>query len=103
MTTRFGWWTGRQAGWQHSDPLQLALYRQAWADLSGVATEDVDAVFYDVRGDEVIRPRPISACPTAPRSSAGAPRLGPDAVSRSSRLLVVGVHIGSLPDAHRGH
>jgi DNA helicase-2/ATP-dependent DNA helicase PcrA len=47
------WKTGRA---DHSDPLQLALYRQAWADLSGVGTEDVDAVFYDVRGDEVIRP-----------------------------------------------
>ncbi len=47
------WKTGRV---EHCDPLQLALYRQAWADLSGVATEDVDAVFYDVRGDEVIRP-----------------------------------------------
>jgi len=47
------WKTGRADG---TDPLQLAIYRQAWAEVWGVAAERVDAVFYLVATDSVIRP-----------------------------------------------
>ncbi len=43
-------WAGR------SDPLQLAFYRQAWADLQGVSPDEVDAVFYEVPTGAVVRP-----------------------------------------------
>lgn len=39
------WKTGRRV----PDPLQLAVYRLAWAELSGVSADDVTAAFYDVR------------------------------------------------------
>ncbi|MBA8795636.1 DNA helicase-2/ATP-dependent DNA helicase PcrA [Friedmanniella endophytica] len=39
-----------------ADPWQLALYRLAWAELSGVGPEEVDAVFYFVGSDTVVRP-----------------------------------------------
>ncbi len=47
------WKTGdaRQA-----DPLQLACYRLAWAELTGVDPASVDAVFYDLRNGRVVRP-----------------------------------------------
>jgi len=54
------------AGWQvvdyktgsarRADPLQLAVYRLAWAELHGLDPSGVDAVFYDVLRDEVVRP-----------------------------------------------
>lgn len=47
------WKTGRAEG---TDPLQLALYRQAWAEVCGLPVERVDAVFYLVGTDTVIRP-----------------------------------------------
>jgi DNA helicase-2/ATP-dependent DNA helicase PcrA len=47
------WKTGRSEG---TDPLQLAIYRVAWAEAVGVPIEQVDAVFYFVRDDEVVRP-----------------------------------------------
>lgn len=39
-----------------ADPLQLALYRLAWAEQQGVPVESVNAVFLYVRGGEVVRP-----------------------------------------------
>nr|WP_204920160.1 ATP-dependent DNA helicase [Microlunatus panaciterrae] len=39
-----------------ADPLQLAIYRMAWAELTQVPLERVDAVFYYVRTDSVVRP-----------------------------------------------
>lgn len=41
---------------RRADPLQLACYRLAWAELHGLGIEDVDAVFYDLRSAEVVRP-----------------------------------------------
>ena len=41
---------------RRADPLQLACYRLAWAELQGVAVQEVDAVFYDLRSAEVVRP-----------------------------------------------
>lgn len=39
-----------------ADPLQLACYRLAWAELHDLVPEQVDAVFYDLRLGEVVRP-----------------------------------------------
>lgn len=47
------WKTGNAQG---ADPLQLALYRLAWAELQGVDPNCIDAVFYDPRTDRVVRP-----------------------------------------------
>lgn len=47
------WKTGRATT---PSPLQLALYRLAWSELTGTPPQRVDAVFYDVLGREVIRP-----------------------------------------------
>ena len=47
------WKTGRADG---TDPLQLAIYRQAWAEVCRVPPERVDAVFYLVASDSVVRP-----------------------------------------------
>ena len=41
---------------QTSDPLQLAVYRLAWALAHGCDPDEVDAVFYYVRGGDVRRP-----------------------------------------------
>ncbi|HZF89774.1 ATP-dependent helicase [Streptomyces sp.] len=47
------WKTGRD----HSgDPLQLALYRLAWAEQQGVPLESVTSAFVYVRSGEVVRP-----------------------------------------------
>jgi DNA helicase-2/ATP-dependent DNA helicase PcrA len=45
------WKTGNEA----ADPLQLAIYRLAWAELMGVDTKAVDAAFLYVRTGEVAR------------------------------------------------
>jgi DNA helicase-2/ATP-dependent DNA helicase PcrA len=39
-----------------ADPLQLAIYRLAWAEAYGVPVQEIDAIFYHVRTDEVVRP-----------------------------------------------
>jgi DNA helicase-2/ATP-dependent DNA helicase PcrA len=45
------WKTGTEA----ADPLQLAIYRLAWAGLAGVPVTSVDAAFLYVRTGEVSR------------------------------------------------
>ncbi|PSM39547.1 ATP-dependent DNA helicase [Streptomyces dioscori] len=40
-----------------ADPLQLAVYRLAWAEQRGVPLESVQAAFLYVRSGEVVRPR----------------------------------------------
>jgi DNA helicase-2/ATP-dependent DNA helicase PcrA len=47
------WKTNRTAS---ADPLQLALYRLAWAELAGVPLERVRAAFYYVRTGDVVEP-----------------------------------------------
>jgi DNA helicase-2/ATP-dependent DNA helicase PcrA len=47
------WKTNRD---QTADPLQLAIYRIAWAELAGVTVDDVDAAFHYVRSGETVRP-----------------------------------------------
>ncbi|WP_461007724.1 UvrD-helicase domain-containing protein [Streptomyces capparidis] len=46
------WKTGRIA----ADPLQLAVYRLAWAEQQGLAPDEVTAAFLYVRTGEVVRP-----------------------------------------------
>lgn len=46
------WKTGRTAD---ADPLQLAIYRLAWAEMHGIDPARVSAAFYYVRLDRVIR------------------------------------------------
>ncbi|NEB73878.1 ATP-dependent helicase [Streptomyces sp. SID14478] len=48
------WKTGHL---QTGDPLQLAVYRLAWAEQQGVPPESVDAVFVYVRDGETVRPQ----------------------------------------------
>ena len=47
------WKTGAA---EHVDPVQLAIYRLAWAQIAGVPVEDIDAGFLIVRSGEVLRP-----------------------------------------------
>ncbi|MBN0047914.1 UvrD-helicase domain-containing protein [Streptomyces actuosus] len=47
------WKTGRT---RDADPLQLAVYRLAWAEQQGVPPESVTAAFLYVRTGEVVRP-----------------------------------------------
>ncbi|MET8220643.1 UvrD-helicase domain-containing protein [Streptomyces hirsutus] len=47
------WKTGRS---RTADPLQLAVYRLAWAEQQGVPLESVGAAFLYVRTGEVVRP-----------------------------------------------
>ncbi|WSB86534.1 ATP-dependent helicase [Streptomyces cellulosae] len=47
------WKTGRS---RTADPLQLAVYRLAWAEQQGVPLESVTAAFLYVRTGEVVRP-----------------------------------------------
>ncbi|MEU0780815.1 ATP-dependent DNA helicase [Streptomyces sp. NPDC006173] len=47
------WKTSRE---RTADPLQLAVYRLAWAERQGVPLESVTAAFVYVRGGEVVRP-----------------------------------------------
>ncbi len=51
------WKTNRQ---QTADPLQLAIYRLAWAELVGVPLERVRAAFYYVRTGEVVEPEDLA-------------------------------------------
>jgi len=46
------WKTGRGK----ANPLQLAVYRLAWAELNGLAPTDVDAMFFDVVRGVLVRP-----------------------------------------------
>jgi DNA helicase-2/ATP-dependent DNA helicase PcrA len=47
------WKTGRH---ENADPLQLALYRLAWSELTGVPLEQVRAVFHYVRSGRTVEP-----------------------------------------------
>ncbi|EDY48475.1 ATP-dependent DNA helicase [Streptomyces clavuligerus] len=50
------WKTGAAAA---ADPLQLAVYRLAWAEQHGLDPEEVDAAFVFVRSGEVVRPQSL--------------------------------------------
>ncbi|WP_206187996.1 PD-(D/E)XK nuclease family protein, partial [Streptomyces neyagawaensis] len=58
-TTRYeivDWKTSRA---RTADPLQLALYRLAWAEQRGVPLESVGAAFLYVRTGDVVRPEDL--------------------------------------------
>ena len=50
------WKTSRK---DEADELQLALYRLAWAELSGAPLEQVRAAFYFVRSGRVVEPEAL--------------------------------------------
>ena len=50
------WKTGARP---EADPLQLAVYRLAWAEITGVPLERVGAAFFFVRSGAVLRPREL--------------------------------------------
>ncbi|WP_042801721.1 PD-(D/E)XK nuclease family protein, partial [Streptomyces sp. C] len=50
------WKTGRTT---QADPLQLAVYRLAWAEATGTPLDRVTAAFLHVRSGRVIRPRDL--------------------------------------------
>jgi len=50
------WKTHRR---ETADPLQLAIYRLAWAELEGIPLEGVGAAFYYVRTGDVVRPEAL--------------------------------------------
>ena len=50
------WKTSHRQG---ADPLQLAIYRVAWAELTGVPVERVRAAFYYVRSGQVVEPEEL--------------------------------------------
>ncbi|MFC8372270.1 UvrD-helicase domain-containing protein [Streptomyces sp. NPDC057239] len=50
------WKTGRD---RTADPLQLAVYRLAWAEQQGVPPETVTTAFLYVRTGEIVRPGPL--------------------------------------------
>lgn len=57
-------WRYRVVDWKTNrgdtaDPLQLAIYRLAWAEVCQIPIEEVDAVFYYVRSDRVVRPESL--------------------------------------------
>ena len=45
---------------EDADPLQLAIYRVAWAEVQRVPLDRVDAVFYHVRSDRLVRPESLA-------------------------------------------
>ena len=47
------WKTGRH---ETADPLQLALYRLAWSELTGTPLEQVRAAFHYVRSGRTVEP-----------------------------------------------
>ena len=50
------WKTGRD---ESADPLQLAVYRVAWAELVGLPLAEVAAAFYYVRSSELVTPESL--------------------------------------------
>jgi DNA helicase-2/ATP-dependent DNA helicase PcrA len=58
------WKTNRAAS---ADPLQLAIYRLAWAELHGLPLESVRAAFYYVRTGAVVEPDDLPARPELER------------------------------------
>jgi DNA helicase II / ATP-dependent DNA helicase PcrA len=62
------WKTSRT---ETADPLQLAIYRLAWAEANQIPLAAVDAVFYYVRSDHLVRPTGLLGRPGLERLLAG--------------------------------
>jgi DNA helicase-2/ATP-dependent DNA helicase PcrA len=54
-----------KTGDEPADPLQLAVYRLAWARLAGVSEDAVGAAFLYVRSGAVVHPPPVAAADLA--------------------------------------
>jgi len=61
-----------------ADPLQLAVYRLAWAEQQGVPLESVSAAFFYVRGGELVRPPSLPGRAELERLLLGEPDTGND-------------------------
>ncbi|TWV46414.1 PD-(D/E)XK nuclease family protein, partial [Streptomyces misionensis] len=68
------WKTGRE---HTADPLQLAVYRLAWAEQQGVPLDSVTAAFLYVRTGEVVRPAKLPDRPALERLLGGDPDPAP--------------------------
>ncbi|MDX2702464.1 PD-(D/E)XK nuclease family protein, partial [Streptomyces sp. PA03-6a] len=68
------WKTGRAGT---ADPLQLAVYRLAWAERHGVPLSQVTAAFLHVRTGELIRPEALPGRAALERLLLGGPEPGP--------------------------
>ncbi|WUD73327.1 ATP-dependent helicase [Streptomyces sp. NBC_00510] len=68
------WKTGRAGT---ADPLQLAVYRLAWAERRGVPLSQVTAAFLHVRTGELIRPEALPDRAALERLLLGGPEPGP--------------------------
>lgn len=68
------WKTGRAGA---ADPLQLAVYRLAWAERHGLPLSKVRAAFLYVRTGEVTRPEPLPDRVALERLLLGEPASGP--------------------------
>ncbi|OIK26499.1 ATP-dependent DNA helicase [Streptomyces malaysiense] len=64
------WKTGRE---HTADPLQLAVYRLAWAEQQGVPLDAVTATFLYVRTGEAVRPRDLPGRAALERLLTGGP------------------------------
>ena len=62
------WKTSRS---ESADPLQLAIYRLAWAEANHIPLATVDAAFYYVRSDHLVRPSELADRPQLERLLAG--------------------------------
>ncbi|MYS79300.1 ATP-dependent helicase [Embleya scabrispora] len=63
---------------QNADPLQLAVYRLAWAEYADVPIEDVSAAFLYVRTGELVRPRGLPGRDELEQLFTEADESGPD-------------------------
>lgn len=64
------WKTGRDPA-ATADPMQLAVYRLAWAEMLGVPPERVSAAFLFVRSGEIVRPAALPGRTALERLLAG--------------------------------
>ncbi|MEU3773970.1 ATP-dependent DNA helicase [Streptomyces sp. NPDC032472] len=74
------WKTGRTT---EADPLQLAIYRLAWAEATGTPLDRVGAAFLHVRSGRVVRPRNLPGRARLERILQGGS--GPDSGHRTGR------------------
>ena len=80
--------TGRPTASATADPLQLALYRLAWAELHGVPVERVRAAFYYVRTGLLVEPPTLPGAGRARGARGGSgltERRAPSAISTMCR------------------
>ncbi|MFC4506542.1 MULTISPECIES: UvrD-helicase domain-containing protein [Streptomyces] len=76
------WKTSRT---RSADPLQLALYRLAWAEQQGVPVESVTAAFLYVRTGEVVRPAALPDRAALERLLTGEEAAGADSAGQTAQ------------------